>query len=298
MKALVVSDKGRVFIASRPVSCAWQYMSLPLNELGDTTLHQVVPLSPMPSFLVGAIAAVYLISAEDGSVQHTFSTEPMISRSIRCIYTCARQVARENGAGLTSLNIGYSTRNRESVLTGYNPAPGAEAICVSAPLASAGGEWCTWEEAVETKKRVENPGVWDMVQSGSIVGIRRISVPDDGTRPGLRHRGTGKISVPATTFKRWQVWTTLASDRVDLDEIRPLLMDGDDMASLVIPELGPKAKVGLKSVAVAFGNVIKVVTTGGQERYDSDGEASSESLLQVGNRRRRHGGSTQWRTSM
>jgi len=94
MKAIVLSDDGHGFIASRCDS-SWQYKSFALNEVNDRTLHQVVPLSPLPHFLVGAASSIYLVSAEDGMVQHTFSTEAMISRSIRCVYTCARQAAQQ-----------------------------------------------------------------------------------------------------------------------------------------------------------------------------------------------------------
>lgn len=292
MKAIVLSDDGHGFIASRCDS-SWQYKSFALNEVNDRTLHQVVPLSPLPHFLVGAAGSIYLVSAEDGMVQHTFSTEAMISRSIRCVYTCARQAAQQ-GVGLTSLSIGYSAAGtRDGVLHFYSPPSGSDAISTSAPSGSAGGRWCTWEEAAEMKKRVVNPGVWDIVLNGSVVGIRRTCRTGGGKeRAGLRYRGVMANESPSDTLKRWQIWTTLASDRADMDEARPLVGYGEDMGHLLISELGPKVKLGLKSMAFAFGNVIKVVTTGGQERYDSEGEGSSEPLLQVGNRRRRHGGST------
>jgi hypothetical protein len=293
MKVIVVSGDGHGFIASRSGS-SWLYKSLALNEMSDRTLHQVVPLSPLPLFLIGAASSIHLVSAEDGMVQHTFATEAMISRSIRCVYTCARQTAAQQEVGLTSLSIGYSAAgSREGVLLFYSSPSGADAISTNAPSGSAGGRWCTWEEAAETKKRIVNPGVWDIVQNGSVVGIRRISRSGGGKeRAGLRYRGAKANGLPSATLKRWQTWTTLASDRVDMDEARPLVGYGEDIGHLLISELGPKVKLGLKSVAFAFGNAIKVVTTGGQERYESEGEGSSEPLLQVGNRRRRHGGST------
>lgn len=263
--------------------------------MSDATLHQVVPLSPHPLFLVGSISSIYLVSANDGVVQHVFATEPVVSRSIQCEYSDNRYNISSSGIGFSTFTLGYAAANTEEcIVTSYHPAEGSEAIAACAPSGGGGGGggWCTWEEAIETKKRIEEPGTWGIVKGKSIIGVRQEPNPARNNRPGVhRRRSAAPRGNPGASTK-WQAWTAATDGHPEADEVRSLFNDGPGSEELlVVPGLGPRAKIGVRSVAFSLGNVIKVISAGGPERYNGDDDSAAESLLTKDSRRGRHGGS-------
>ncbi|KAM3545610.1 hypothetical protein ARSEF1564_001425 [Beauveria bassiana] len=291
MQILSLSRNGEAFM-SRETETGWRCESLPLNVVSDTTLHQIVPLSPHPLFLIGAISSVYLVSANDGVVQHVFATEPVAWRSLQCEYSDNRYNKSSSGIGFSSLTLGYVEANtQECIVTSYHPAQGSEAIAAFAPSGGAGGGWCTWEEAIETKKRIRDPGTWEIIKERSVIGVRQEANPCRNTKRAdyRRRSATARGSPGAPT--RWQAWTAATDGHLEADEVQPLLSDGAGSEELVVvPTLGPKAKIGVRSVAFSLGNTIKVISAGGPERYNADDDSTAESLLPKDNRRVRHGG--------
>ncbi|OAA66236.1 Sterol regulatory element-binding protein cleavage-activating protein [Cordyceps fumosorosea ARSEF 2679] len=294
IQILSLSRNGGAFI-SRETATGWKYKSLPLNVVSDTTLHQVVPLSPHPLFLVGSISSVYLVSANHGVVQHVFATEPMVPRSIQCEYSDNRYNVSLSGIGFSSLTLGYvAAKTEECIITSYQPAEGNEAIAACAPSGGAGGGWCTWGEAIETNKRIKDPGTWDVVKGRSIIGVRQEAKGPRNTKRGdQQHRRSaaaarGKLGAAT----RWQAWTAATDEHLDADEVRPLHSNEPGSEEfLVVPGLGPKAKIGVRSAAFCLGNTIKVVSAGGPERYQGDDDTAAETMLAKDGRRGRHGGS-------
>lgn len=274
----------------------WTYKSFSLNVLSDATLHQVVPLSPHPMFLIGSISSVYLVSAEDGEVQHIFATEAMVPRSLQCESSDSRYCGSQTSVGFSNFTLGYASADtRECIVTNYSPGEEYEAIAASAPSGAAGGGWCTWEEAMETTKRVAEPGVWEIVKGRSVIGMRQEGSRNAMKQKAYRRRSSardGVLRVPA----RWQIWTMATDGHPELDEVRQLFKEESDKGELlVVPGLGPKAKIGAKSVAFCLGNAIKVISAGAHDRYNGTGACEADSLLTKDSRRGRHGGSTRSR---
>lgn len=261
--------------------------------MSDTTLHQVVPLSPHPLFLVGSISSVYLVNANDGIVQHVFATEPMASRSIQCEYSDNRYQKSSSSTGFSTFTLGYTEENTgECIVVSYTPAKGSEAIATCAHAAGAGGGWCTWEEAIETKKRVEDPGSWNIVKGKSVIGVRRVLNASRPTKQGDHRRRSAAARTSHTVPPKWQTWTATTGEYSEEDEVRPLFNPGTESEELlVVPGLGPQVKIGQRSVAFCLGNAIKIISAGGPERYTGDDDSGAESRLAKDSRRGRHGGS-------
>ncbi|KAM3564877.1 hypothetical protein MY1884_000477 [Beauveria asiatica] len=180
---------------------------------------------------------------------------------------------------------------QECIVTSYHPAQGSEAIAAFAPSGGAGGGWCTWEEAIETKKRIKDPGSWVIIKGRSVIGVRQEANSSRNTKRAdyRRRSGTARGTPGAPT--RWQAWTAATDGHLEADEVRPLLSDEAGSEELVVvPTLGPKAKIGVRSVAFSLGNTVKVISAGGPERYNADDDSAAESLLPKDNRRVRHGG--------
>ncbi|KAJ6787552.1 hypothetical protein PWT90_00635 [Aphanocladium album] len=251
LTARFVTYKGMQYLRPAFVlerESAWQYESLPLNAVSDITLHQVVPLTPHPLFLIGAISSVYLVNAHDGVVQHVFTTEPMVLRSIQCEYSDNRYNTATSSIGFSTFTLGYlAAGSEECTVTNYHPADGSEAIAAFAPSGGAGGGWCTWEESIETKKQIKDPGAWEIVKGRSVIGVRQIPSLSRSPKQGHHYRRSAATRVIHKAPARWQAWTSAIEGHPEADEVRPLFNHATDSEELlVIPGLGPKVKIGLR----------------------------------------------------
>lgn len=73
------------------------------------------------------------------------------------------------------------------------------------------------------------------------------------------------------------------------DETRQLFQNDEKSGHLMVSELGPMIRVGQRSVAFSFGNVVKLMTVGGHERFDVGAGDNDREHLNVGSRRRKGG---------
>ncbi|KHN95413.1 Sterol-sensing domain protein [Metarhizium album ARSEF 1941] len=286
----MVSKRGHVYIGIRQES-PWNTRLLDLKSSDVGAISQIVPLSPLGVFALAASNCVYLISSEEGEVLRTLHTERMIPRSLQCTYS--GPVSKPGLMGLASLNLCYvGTETGDCVLQAYVPTDDCEFIHLQSPDSKINDDGCACESAKEVKKRVKNPGTWHVLSDGSVVGIRRVNQTYKGTSNMgstlRRRRTTGQNN--QYCFASWEVWVTSPCNKPDLEECRPLLELGDESNHLVVSEIGPKVAVGLRSVAFAFGNVIKLVTSGPLERFDVDPENDSYgALMNTSSRRRKLG---------
>jgi len=60
--------------------------------------------------------------------------------------------------------------------------------------------------------------------------------------------------------------------------------------SLLVSSCGPITQIGQRSIAVGFGNIVKVITVG-QERFEQANESFEDSALPMAGRRRKAQGS-------
>lgn len=279
-------------MASRE-EAAWQSRRLAIEDLGESGANNVESLSSLNLFLVAATDCVHLVSAEDGLVLRTFQTGKMLPRPLKCAYSCHR-LSQPGSTGLTSFTVGYvEADSRDCILRTFVPPDDCDAIYLQTPTEPRSSDWCTWDSAKETSKRIADPGAWEVVSDGSAVGVRHKQPPGKDSRgshsSGLRNRYAKRGPEP-DPFEGWEVWTASPGGRPEADECRRLIQDGEQANHLLITELGPKVKVGLNSVAFAFGDMIKLVIVGGPARLkDGPDDATRESLMNTGSRRRKPG---------
>ena len=180
----------------------------------------------------------------------------------------------------------------------YLPQKEGDTICFRDPFTPGSKTCCLWRETVEHRYVVENPGQWEALKVGYLVGVRKLepsSASKDSSRPvansGLRRRGAhgGQASSLTPEFEdSWEVWTLSSRG----EQSTAPLCGYNERGNLLVPSLGPMQKVGNRSIAVGLGNVIKVITVG-HEKFD--GESSNDDQTFVGmvattaSRRRRPG---------
>lgn len=240
-----------------------------------------------------------MVDLATGDIVHIFSTEPMRRGSLRHTYAC--QSAQ---TGLTSLTLSYvSSQTGDLVIHTYLPKDDNDTIYSYNPSEPQRRQW---GETTQITRRVPNPGKWETLSSGRIVGVRQqvphklkdqeatsIFTPGTTSSTGLRRRSstlsdrfTGPNTRNHPNQKKaendvWEAWvidhlatgpdldTTASIESIPLNpptrEKQGFDIDGianGSYQNLMISELGPLVKLGTSSVAVGFGNVVKIISVG------------------------------------
>lgn len=264
---------------------------------GDKGPNLILPVNAFSSYLVVLAKSVDLVDLHSSAIIHTFQTEPMQPRSLKFVYYGQRLT--QSGIGtVASMTLAYTnSESGQCVLQTYVPDKESEAICFSNLEGPPSGPTCTWIDAGEVRRRMQHPGVWTPLRNGSIVGVRQRKGKEiEGShfanrlsllgQSGLRKRGP--LSSSTNNWKKydaWEVWVVSQLGRGENIETRPL--DTPEAGGgLIISELGPMVKLGYGSVAVGFGNVIKLITVG-HERFDSAEEGLKAGNLSLTNRRKK-----------
>jgi hypothetical protein len=97
------------------------------------------------------------------------------------------------------------------------------------------------------------------------------------SRPSTLLRGSSSQS----DFEDWEVWTLSSNGELHATRLLP----GDE-EDLFVASPGPIARLGKRSVAIAFGNVIKVVAVD-VDRFEEDIDEWRGLAVVSGGRRRR-----------
>ncbi|KAK5657311.1 hypothetical protein OQA88_3375 [Cercophora sp. LCS_1] len=278
-------------------------------------VHALIPIPCFSMYLVARANTVDLVDLDSSSIIHTFETEPMQARSLRHI-TSIR--AQQNG--LASLTLAYiNSESGDLVIQTYLSEDETDVIYSYSSIEARNGNRGTWSATKVITKHIKNPGVWETVPSGSVVGVRqrpprangKPHLPTNGTTPvgSLRRRGSPQVEADyaASPSGPWEAWvmshleTTCDFETRPLDSPPPghaLGIGKPDPGQLMISELGPMVKLGTMSVAVAFGNVIKVLNVG-HEYFDKtrDQLGSGGDMRSITMRRRKALGASRARAS-
>lgn len=255
----------------------------------------MVPLSSLGLFLIAGASRVHLVDMEDYNLVHTFSTEPMVQRSLQNAFF-SRPSSQSGFNGLAWFTLCYTgAESGDCIVQTFVPPGEHDMIYYQSSVVPETRGWCAWESVKETKRHIENPGSWSVLSDGCVVGIRQksnrvLDVETNGRRKtdGLRHRSPRK-EPGRDLFGRWEIWTAPQSGQLRTDETRPLFQDNERAGHLIVTDIGPMVRVGQRSVAFSFGNVVKLVTVGGHERFENSMTNKSLEHLNIGSRRRKPG---------
>ncbi|KAG5979928.1 hypothetical protein E4U55_004621 [Claviceps digitariae] len=287
---VVVSKRGEVYVAEKK---AYQWEARHLDLDGRHTgsrICQIATLSPLGLFALAGNEKVDVVDVEQCHVVWSLKTERMSPKSLQCTYATST-ISEAVIKGLKSFTICYAeAETGDCVVQTYVPTNDSDVMYFGSPESSTEEPIDASESMRELRKRIKNPGTWQVLSDGSVVGIRQVTLHEGAMHMashGLRQRHIMERR-NQYSFPHWEVWLTSACGKPLMEESRRLL-DQDNMSNhLVVSELGPKVTVGLRSVAFAFGNVLKLVITGGHERYDVGAEEKSYgSLMNTPSRRRK-----------
>jgi hypothetical protein len=283
-------------------------LKFPTREEKD--VQAVIPIASCSVYLIARRQTVDVVDLKSSRIIHTFHTESMEPKTLKHLRSNARQT-HCGSTGLGSLTLAYvSSETGDCVMQTYLPQDEDDAICFYCSANTSTKNCCVLSNTRELKRRVKDPGKWEPLLNGSIVGVRTKSAgtADDHTTVsqtlgGLRRRSaTTPKQQPASQRARWEVWVISQLENQESYETRPLWAEDEDDGGLarehlIISSLGPIVRVGGSSVAVGFGDTIKIITVG-HERFDNPTDRFGEDLINLTARRRKiTNGASRARTS-
>ncbi|KAH6626166.1 sterol-sensing domain of SREBP cleavage-activation-domain-containing protein [Chaetomium sp. MPI-SDFR-AT-0129] len=255
-------------------------------------VHSLVPIPTLSQFLIGRSQSVDLVDLASSTVIHTFQTETMQPRSLKQV-----SLNRGHQSGSPALTLCYnSAEDGDLIVHTCLTEDAKNNTSPNTPTENPSAQ--TWQE---TTRRIPNPGVWEALPLGSIVGVHkkrnprtpRASTPSPAG--GLRKRSPSSLaSAPANggpanqplPTPSWEAWVFNLRPNTKF-EFESRSLDNDDRdttglhSHLMISELGPMTRLGATSVAVGLGEVVKVVSVG-HEYFDGGGsDALASEGLQV-----------------
>lgn len=230
---------------------------------------------------------------------HAFEIGHIRPHSFRVMHSARRQCPC-GASAVHTLSVAYAEKDEEHmILQSFTPDDASVShMCLGKPLDRPKNQCQGLEHATEAVFCVDSAGVWETAGASSIVGVRRRlqSTPassaasddeDDTPIPiapisAVRQRASkpneslatsraftgsanGLPHTPATDNNDlWEAWTVSVNGEF---YSRPLLPDDDDEEENEADELfvvapGPITRLGKRSVAVGFGNTVKVITLG------------------------------------
>ncbi|KAI1326826.1 sterol-sensing domain of SREBP cleavage-activation-domain-containing protein [Xylariaceae sp. FL0255] len=276
-------------------------------QLKEREFISIQALPELSFFLIIRSQTVDLVDSQTQRAIYTFRVDPIQPKSLKAFHSRPRKM-RCGSVALWSFTIAYlNAYTRDLVVQTYSPQNEDESLCFCDPESPTRKTCCPWQRAKETRRVIKNPGVWQALPSGIMVGVRRKTPHTPSSNgyahhpqplsqsSGLRNRRFGsRITAPPTpppeqqVADDWEVWTFSYFGSQDTWETVPLCLDTEDDGHLFVTHLGPMANVGSSSVAVGLSNVVKVITVG-QERFDLGDEPEPLSGMPAVSSRRRKG---------
>jgi hypothetical protein len=297
------SRKGCVHVASQ-LDEGWVSEALEIPEIqDDKEIRSILPLPVLSSFLAVRQHTIDLVDIFTHKVTHTFPTTPMVPDSLRCFHSTKRR-PQCGSVGLASMALAYTCAETGAcILQSYLPKRDGDTICFRNPWTPGSKTCCLWRETVEQTFRIDNPGEWQALNVGYIVGIRKREAPTSiegkeedyfSAIPGLRRRGarSGSFSKSANIHHEpdkdvWEAWAMNAKGEmysVCLSD------DSQDRGHLLVSGLGPIERVGKRTIAVALGNVVKIITVGNDKFDDTQEEVDDAAFVGMATSRRKKAG--------
>lgn len=154
-------------------------------------------------------------------------------------------------------------------------------ICLRAERDRRERKCSGFESVVETIHWLENVEGWEPTNLNMVAGIRRREVsseepssddydPAPSCSSSLRRRKKAERKMQVEDEDEWEAWTMDANGRVTSYSLHEAADKSSFDDRLMVGHVGPVSKIGQQSVAVGFGNTVKVLYLGNERFEDED----------------------------
>ncbi|KAK3720398.1 hypothetical protein LTR37_003810 [Vermiconidia calcicola] len=168
-------------------------------------------------------------------------------------FTCAALVGDASNDGECTVTTLWAKGENDAV------------IC----LKDGTGSCNTIDRAQRTKHSLAEPGAWSAITSHAVLGLRKppAQQPTDMkssrelTSPRLRHRRHTRTSTPLDDAEDvWEAYKLSLDGEIETKDLLPHdNLDAGQDTALYVSNAGPAVALDSQSVAVAFGNAVKII---------------------------------------
>lgn len=236
------------------------------TELASKGVHTLIPIPAFSAYLVGRQRSVDLVDLDSSATIHTFTTEPMQPRSLKHIAH-----AKAQPTGLLSLTLAYVSAETGELIVQTHLSDNEDAII----YAHSPDHPQPWTAGRTETRRIPNPGTWEALSNGSIIGVRQRPASPHTTPDSSPFRRSSQD--PGTCSETWEAWVLSHLDNGTGGDFETRSLHGMQGGKnnppqvstdhLMIAALGPMVRLGTMSVAVGYGDAIKIVSAG-HEYFD------------------------------
>jgi hypothetical protein len=323
MNIIGLARSGRVRLAENH-SGEWTLASLekldprlaPGSKEGK--IKSITSAPSLGLFAAVRLRVVDLVDVKTKTLIHTFPALLIKGHSLRILSSPRRECVACHSSAVHSISLAYTDFESQScIMRTYSLSDDHNDLMCLAPTMVGKTPACKGlGSADEGVHIVESPGIWEATGLQSIIGIRTHPNLDDtissaeSTTSGaensnfnsseLKNRSQAGRKTPliyshssdstnSDSESEWEIWTisslgefhTLPLQSLDADRVQSI---GED--DLFVASAGPIARLGSRSVAVGFGNRVKVLMVG-NERFEQDINEYQDLAHLGGTRRKR-----------
>ncbi|TLD34750.1 Sterol regulatory element-binding protein cleavage-activating protein [Venturia nashicola] len=269
-------------------------------------------LTSLPSLDVFAtvrLRVVDLVDIKTKTLIHTFQPVLIKGNSLRILSSPRRECKNCHSAAVHSVSLAYvDFETHACVIRTYTLSNDLNKLICLAPTRAGKRPTCPgFPSSKEHTYTVNKPGSWEATRSQAIIGVRlrprvaEASTSSSSSSSGFeptylqaqphqdvthRHRSALSPSAPDTLgpekdvdSDEWEVWTMSSSGEFHTE---PLPTSPNE---LLVADTGPIVPFGNRSVALGFGNKVKVGMVG-NERFEKESNGF-QGLAHLGGSRRR-----------
>ncbi|KFY54902.1 hypothetical protein V496_07145, partial [Pseudogymnoascus sp. VKM F-4515 (FW-2607)] len=268
---VALTTKGSIHLASQ-LGDKWESVNIPIfTPDNPQKVKAILPLPKLGLLLAITDTTAALIHISSQQTLHTFTDLDARPSSLQCFHTPKRR-AFCGHAGLASFSLAYNSRSSGSpILRTYSPSQESDLICTAPSHPPTNPPCNTWTSADLAIHKIPHDGPWQALPCGAIVGVAkhcasRHSSPDDNvSAAGLRRRRAGASRAQrAEESDGWEAWTLSARGERHSVDLGGENDGGGRGQQLFVTRCETVARVGRRSVAVGFGNMVKVVMVGNE----------------------------------
>lgn len=285
LRIVTACQRARIFVTSKSGG-VWNSRQLNLLEQpwsGVDAATTVLPLSALGMIVVSRSCSVDLVDLVSGSIVRTFQTGQFKSSSLRAFHA-RRQTCLYCGCpAVLSFSIAYTEKESGMFImhTFFSSRGKMRDVCLRAERDRRERKCSGFESVVETTHWLENVEGWEPTSLNMVTGIRRRETAQEDQSSddhdtcssssqaySLRRRKQMQRRSNIEEEDEWEAWTMHADGVVTAYPLS-YKNGGNNDDSLLVSTAGPVCRVGQRSVAVGFGNTVKVLLIG-NERYEDE----------------------------
>jgi len=324
-KLIVASKDGNICFATRlrnqwALSSSTPYGLVEGDYNADARILKAKSIIVAQSLCIAVVVRLHRVDLFDISTQSLIRLLPTTAikgSSLRLMHSPRRECPTCRGAAVHSISVVYTHSHEDTCVmrTFSNSVDFNSLICLNPVLPGKSDSCKGIADATESDHQVEAAGLWEATGSQAVIGVRRLlhasshstnqvaSGLDVSTenyartrrrkqsflrqRPRIRRESGATVSAVVgdddDAMDSWEVWSL--SSTGEFNSV-PLQEVGSSDNELLVVNPGPMRRLGKRSVALAFGNTMKIITLG-DGRFEEDVDEYVDPAQQINTVRRR-----------